>query len=119
MRSYCLRDPQRQRSPEPSWGRAHLASGHSGWRRSILWRGMGCPSVLGSTARTPGAQLSPSVVLQAGRPVGRKTASAVTRAVLRGCPRTPGGRTGQVAREVSGSGPAQPHSRPDPSPRGI
>ena len=38
--------------------------------------GTGCSSMLGSTARTPGAQLSPSVVPQAGRPMGWGTASA-------------------------------------------
>lgn len=63
-----------------------------------------------------GAPLDPSIVPQAGGPVGWQTASAVTWAVLRACPRTPGGRAGPVAREVSGSRPASPHSRPDPSP---
>ena len=63
----------------------------------------------------PGAPLGPSVVPQAGGPVGWWTASAVTRAVLTACPRIPGGCTGRVA-QVSVSGPAPPRSRSDPSP---
>lgn len=64
----------------------------------LLRAGVHSPDTWGSA--------KPSVVPQAGRPMGWGTASA-TRAVLRGCPQTPGGRTGQVAWEVSGSGHAQ------------